>query len=386
MQTGDFILDTLAHSVRQDEGPPPGIPAHVKPEFEQELTWLCEWHSVTPIIVASLEELALGPQLSRITFERMRALARASGALSGELLATLADLSRELAKRGTDVLWMDDAVYPLSVYENRGLRPVESIDMLIREEDWPTVIGVCQSAGFERNVDEPRVTSGAEAGVFYQYFPACELLGEKGDRVVVKFRVFDVGKPEGTERAWDHAVKAAVDDVSVRHLGYEDQLIRACIMYTVSRFSRLLYAVDIGVILKRHGRSLDWSYFEERLRARSVYSAVFFSIQHATRLLKLGDWTQRLENPGSLRRSVFFSLWNPPGVNLAAGQRTTRYDRLRFHLLETGTLAERVRFLWRLVSPKREWVSSFSGKPYRPWHKPRFVFRMLRTRTGARPT
>ena len=166
MQTSDFILDTLAHFVRQDEGPPPGIPAHVKTEFEQELTWLCEWHSVTPIIVASLEKLALGPQLSRITFERMRALARAAGALNDELVTTVSELARELANRGTDVLWMDDVVYPLSVYGNRGLRAVESIDMLIREEDWSTVIEVCESAGFERKADEPRFNSGLSAGRF----------------------------------------------------------------------------------------------------------------------------------------------------------------------------------------------------------------------------
>ena len=51
MRAIDFILDTLAHHVQRADGPPPGIPAHVGPEFERELSSLSEWHSLSPLVL-----------------------------------------------------------------------------------------------------------------------------------------------------------------------------------------------------------------------------------------------------------------------------------------------------------------------------------------------
>ncbi len=383
MRAMEFILDTLAHFVR-GEGPPPGIPAHVATEFEQELTWLCEWHSVTPIVLASLEKLALRPEISRLTRERIKALAGASAKLSGELLATAKSLMADLERAGARALLMKDALYPIAVYPAPALRPVEKLEILIGEDDWSTVIGVCAAAGFAREANAPVFADGGEAMSFYQYFSPCVLYNEKRDALHVRFRLFDPGTPDPLEACWGHGGRLGGSDGPMG-LSLEDQLVESCMSYNMSHFDRLIHAVDIALILVRHGAALNWEYVGERLRSRSAYAAAVFTMQHAVRTLKLAPSIMQLKSPGIIRKNLFLFLWPATDEDLLAG-RQPRNQRFRFYLLEMDGWPERLRFIARLLSPRPQWVSDFFGKPFTPWLKLKFIVMALRNRLGVRAT
>jgi hypothetical protein len=192
----DFVIDTLSHFVRRVDGPPPGIPAHVRPDFEQELTWLCEWHALTPIILDSLDRLALHPQISRIAFERIRALSSAERALSADLVATACSLSERFAARNVGCLLMDGVLLAPTLYAKRGLRPIQKIDLLIREGDWVVALECCREAGFELLPRSPRFDDGADALLYYQHYPACTLQNKAGDQLRLHMRILDIGSPE----------------------------------------------------------------------------------------------------------------------------------------------------------------------------------------------
>lgn len=379
MQATEFILETLSHFVRGDDGPPPGIPTHVASAFEQELTWLCEWHSVTAIVLSSLGDLALPPRLSRLTQERMKALAVATATLSKERLAAADALTAGLHERGVEVLLMRDIVYPRSVYPATGLRPVEVLEMLIKEADYSAVLQVCEGVGFSRGPRTPEFERGADAMHFHQHYGPCVLGSDKGDHLRLRFRLFDVGAPEPVEASWRRSVLPG--EGGPRELSIEDQLIASCMTYNMTHFDKLLYAVDIGLILTR--RELNWNYVRERLRSRSAYAAGFFSLQHAARALKLGPQAVKLKSPSLIRRNLFFFAWSGADTDLVAG-RILPNHRLRYCFLEMDGWPERLRFIASLLFPKPQWVAAFFGRPYTPWRRIKFVVLALRNRVGAR--
>jgi hypothetical protein len=383
MQAIDFIIDTLSHFVRAKEGPPPGIPATADPDFERELTWLCEWHALTPIVLASLEKLALRPRISRITLARIAALASASSSLTDDLLATAASLASQLEKGGIECLFLGGARLAGGVYPNARLRPVERIDALVREDDWPAVIERCQKEGFRLGPGNPLCRTGDDALAYYQHFAPCVLEDDKGERLSLRMRMFDLGETEGTEPAWDRGRKSA--RTGVGHVGPEDELIHSCLTYNMTDFGKLLHAVDIGLIVNRFRDDLDWDYVKERLESKSVYTAVFFTLSNVVHWLKLDRSAIGLESPGRVQKRVFDTLWHADYDSFAM-RRPERVHRLRFYLFEVGRWREKLRFFAALMSPKPEWVAAFFDRPYRPWLKLKFVMLTFKNRVGLRLT
>ncbi len=381
MQAIDFVIDTLSHFVRVGEGPPPGIPATIDSDFERELTWLCEWHALTPTVLASLERLALRPRISRITRARIEALANASSSLTCDVLATAASLAERFEEGGIECLFLGGTRLADGVYPEAKLRPVERIDVLVREDDWPAVIERCQKEGFRLAPGQPFCRTGEEALIYYQHFAPCVLENDKGERLCVRMRMFDLGEPDKTEPAWKRGRKSA--RTGVLHTGPEDELIHSCLTYNMTDFGKLIHAVDIGLIVNRFRDDMNWGYVRERLVSKSVYTAVFFTMNNVAQWLKLDRSAIGLESPGRVQKKIFNTLWHADYDSFAM-RRPERMHRLRFYLFEMGRWREKLRFFAALMSPKPEWVAAFFDRPYRPWLKLRFVMLTLRNRVGFR--
>ena len=377
MRTIDFILDTLAHFVTGRAGPPPGVPAHVHPKFEHELTWLCDWHAVTPIIVRSLDALALSPRLSRITSERIRAVARADANLARDLARTAVELDEALRARDVEPMWLQGVVLARRAYPDPSLRPLHQLRVLLREKDWGKAVDACREIGFRETSPWPPGKSGREALEFHQYFAPCRLRTGEGDRLALQFRVFDVGPPEAEEIAWQRAQPCPIANRTVASGSLEDHLIIGSLVFATSRVRRLLHAVDIGLLLRRFGPELDWGYIERRLRSRSAYSAVALTIDRVIRMFALPARRMGLDEPGVVRRRIYATLWTPYRLD-DTKHRWPHLRRIAYHLLETSSVREKLLFVWRLLSPPRDWVTAFFGRPYRPWQRIRFFVRVMR--------
>lgn len=382
MQAIDFVVDTLSHFVKGSQGPAPGIPAHADTEFEHELAWLCDWHSLTPIVLASLEKLALRPSISRVALRRLQAVADASRALTDDFFSTAGSLARIFESRQIDYMFIGDVVLAAAVYPAKTLRPVEWIEVVIREGNYSSVLECCREAGFRLGGRLPPFRDGGEALRYHQYYASCVLQSGAGDRVGVRMRLFDVGEPEATEAAWHRERRLPRDDV--RTVGMEDQLIHSCMTYNMTDFDKLLHAADIALMLNRFGDDLDWDYVEDRLRSRSAYPAVFFTVRNVIQWLSLQRASCGLADPWPLRRRVFDVVWHTDYHSLAA-RRPKRFHRLRFGLFEIGDWSEKRRYLVALLSPTREWVAHFFDRPYQPWLRAKFIVLTLRDRIGLVP-
>ena len=382
MRPIEFIVETLAHAVRRSAGPPPGIPAHVGSDFERELSSLCEWHSVSPIVASSLDKLALGPGISRITHERLRALSRASATSNEALFDDAAGFRLALSGEGIDALVCGESLFPLTLYDPGYLRPIEKVDFLVRESDWRKVIDVARGAGFERVPEEPSLEVPEDALVYYQYYSPCVFRSGGGNVIQLRFRLFDIGRPDDEEMSWHHARDTSWAGGQFRAVSAEDQLIQASITYNMTRFGRLMNAVDIGLLLSGAGERLDWSYITERLAAKSLYPSFYFTIERVVDLFELPGIMSNISDPGMFRRRRWEILWRP-GKMVEDKRRLSHSRRFRFYLFEAGSWFDKIRFIGRVFSPRREWVAAFYGKPYRPWLKIKFIILTLRSRLAS---
>lgn len=382
MRAVGFVLETLAHFIKQEAGPPPGVPARVDPEFERRLVRLCEWHGLAPLVLDSIQRLALRSSLSEVTLKRLGELSNRAGAQNERLLAALRPLIRQLRERRVPFLLVDDVMAAITLYPRHRLRPIEALDMLIHESDWDRLIGVCRGMGYRREATAPNFADGSEAMLYHQYLSPCVLRGDRGSAIGVKFRLVDVGRPPENESAWVFG-KRVIRDVEAMRVSYEDQLVRSCVGFALTGFGKLLHAVDVGRIITRRGDDLDWAQIEGLARDRSFYPAFYFSYETILNMFGFPAKRGALPRPGAVRKSVFDMVWRPGRIGALEDRPPARHP-YRLCLLEIGTPADRIDLLKNVLLPRKEWVSGFFGRPSRPWLRAKFVALALRNRIGAR--
>jgi hypothetical protein len=293
----------------------------------------------------------------------------------------LAGLVAALEKSDVPYLVMDDARSALSLYPDRALRPIQSIGLLIRENNWDAVIRLCEEQGFERDIRDPDFEKGVEALEYYQYFSPCRLRNEHGTELLLAFRLFDLGKPEAEEAAWMSATRVECEAITFTGIGLEDHLLRMCMRLNMTRFERPLFAVDAGLLLAQRGGEIDWAYVDSRARSRSAYPAVYCAGHWVRDALLCGGAFRMSPPPGRLRRRLFETIWRPGRSGLLEGKRI-RLHRFRFYFLECGTIPEKLNLVVKIITPRKQWVSAFFGAPYKPWLKLKFIALTFRERLG----
>jgi hypothetical protein len=382
MQAIDFIFETLAHYARQTEGPPPGVPAHISAQFERDLLRICTRQALAPIVLQSLERLALPPGLSNVTVERLKAITADAIRKNDRLFELAASLGTALKEAGIPHLIHQDASLAMVAHPNSDMRPMQQIHMLAGEDDWRTLVDVLASHKLTKSGRDPIFKKTTDALFYYQHFYPCELANGDGDRVRVRFRLFDTGTPEKHETSWSRRQSVRIGDSHLERLGDEDQLMQSCMELNMTQFAQLLHAVDIGLIIGRFGSRIDWDYIEERLSSRMLLPAFSLTLQQVARWLKLpdGPWVRYV--PGRWKEKTFDIVWRTQRIRFGE-IRVIRSRRIRFFLLESGRWIDKLLFLLRFVTPNPEWVAAFYGKPYRPWMRLQFIVTAIKSRTGG---
>jgi hypothetical protein len=380
MRTIDIVLETLAHFVKMEGGPPPGIPVRVEPDFERKLIRLCEWHSLAPLFLDSLQKLALEAPLSDVTLERLNSLSRSSAARNENYIAALRAISGRLREKRVPFLLIDDMMAALKLYPRHRLRPIERLDVLIHENDWDMFVSGLRAIGYRREERDPTFEDGREAMLYHQYFSPCVLRGERDVSIGVKFRLIDVGHPAPKEKAWTMG-KRLGRDVEAMRLSYEDQYVRSCMAFHMTGFGRLLHAVDAGRILARHGEDLDWGYIEGLARGGSFYPSLFFAHETIVKMFQFAAKRKPLPDPSAAQKSIFQLVWNPGRLGSLTDRPPTLH-RYRFSFFAHGTWGDRMKVAANLIAPRKDWVSGYFGRTSNPWLAFKFTSLALRNKLG----
>lgn len=381
MRAVDVILDTLSHFVRDEESPPPGIPVRVEWDFEPTLVALCERHALSSIVLESLEKLALEPAISEFSLGRLKVFSRTIRERNGSVIETMSLLADRLRIEGVPFLLTDDVLSALVSYPSPVLRPIERVGLLIHERDYRKAVDICGALGFKRGITDPDFRDEKEELFYRQNVWPCTLVDQSGTELDLICRLLDLGVPDDREKAWDRARSLDRDGVVAMRLSLEDQLLRSCARLVMSRFEKLLFAVDAGLLAAGYGDELDWWYIHENAEKKSYYPAFYYAFERI--VIAFGLPTRAgLPNPGKTRKKIFEILWHP-GCLGQLPNGPTRLHRFRFYFLENSKWSEKLRVLSGLLAPRPEWVSTFFGRPCKPWLRFRFVILAVTNRLGT---
>ncbi|MBI4721080.1 MAG: nucleotidyltransferase family protein [Chitinivibrionia bacterium] len=362
MRTIDFLLETLAHFIRLDSGPPPGVPAHAGGDFETELITLCQAQHLAPIVLDSLDKLSLGPRLSHIAVERLRGMARANARRSRQRSVLADRLGEAFSAEGIPCMFMGDVVSASTLYPSSGMRHIRRIELLVRESDWLRLESVLNRQGFCRPAGAPPLENPEDVLSYYQFFSPCVFRNSSGDAVKLRFRLIDIGPPEHEIPVWNRGGARIPDGETIGVLSQEDRIIGAVVEWIRSGFTDLLALMDIGLLITKGRNAVDWNYIARTLDEQGFYSSFYLALDHAARRLRIGFAHALPVAPGAVKSKVFRIAWRLDTVDhRRSGERC---NPLKFYFLECSRFSRTVALMKQLAAPQKHWISAFFGRPY----------------------
>ena len=369
MKTSEFILDTLAHYVRGDDGPPPGVSHHLESGFETQLAAVCVEQDISPIIVRSLDALALPPEISKLTVARLRQHANALDANAMRLARLTGNVVERLEKANLSALVIGD-VARHAILDAVGLaRPVKHIELLIHAAETQRVLDVCEKLGFILGSKHPLLDGSdgddaAQLENYHHYIAPLILVNGQGDKLWLRYRVIDAGHVETGERAWERSGDLEVGDHVCQTISAEDHLIEALTSFGIAGLVPLTHVIDAGVIL-RNADGLDWGYIKARTRIDGCYTAFVAALRRASIWLCIPRVMAHIDKPLPMG-TLFLESWWPDASQDFCGP-VQRAGRFRYGLLACGGPISKLKWLTRYVRLRRSWIETAFSRRATPW-------------------
>jgi hypothetical protein len=178
------------------------------------------------------------------------------------LMRELDTVLRSLAGAGVTPILLKGAALVRAVYDDAGLRPMNDLDLLLREGDVPAALR--QLAGLGYATDEP-----------FSYFGEVAAHKQGALTADIDLHWNLIGLPHYLARvpagwAWQTARPADAGGAPARVLGPEAQILHLCAHLALQHRNqplRLLWLHDVAEALHFHREELDWGDLLERAHA-----------------------------------------------------------------------------------------------------------------------
>jgi hypothetical protein len=271
---------------------------------------------------------------------------------------------------GLGVIVLKGPALAETVYPDPLLRPFDDLDLLCREEDWPAIHETVTLAGFSETRVEPTPPPKAwreKAYYHNQYFnPAVAVSLE------IHFDLWHTGlRPRLGDLYWDRAPTSRVAAMEAKVLSPADQLIHAAVHLHQHSYARLIWFVDLALLLRRYGADLDWDYVIEVARKEGVGLSLYYALYYEQQLLGVPAPAAVLAalKPSPWQAWFHDQLWAPRRVLELGSKRRVEFgirevpragETLRDFLLLSRSLDKLVYFA-HLLLPPGAWLGRYYG-------------------------
>jgi len=274
-----------------------------------------------------------------------------------------------LADSGLEYMVVKGPALAHTVYPDPDLRAFNDLDLVVRERDWGTIHRLLIEMKFRPEDDLPQPPPKlVPQEVLYElkYWHQ-----ETGLLVEVHYDdILNAGlASRDVEGFWQRAIWVDVDNVPIRTLSLEDQLIHLCAHAHYHGYTRLNWLSDIAFIVRDLAAHLDWEQLLETVRTEEAQVGVYYSLRFLDHLLDIGV----PEDVFNTLRPDHFRLWLHerylPEDKVLSLQPMWRPDfsfyltpifkRLLPDLLVMGRRADKLRYLLRLLIPPRDWLAYY---------------------------
>jgi hypothetical protein len=265
-----------------------------------------------------------------------------------------------------------------TLYDAPELRPFTDLDLLIVPEKWgDTREALLEAGGRPCDLDVEMLPMRLDDGDMCDHW--LEYRSRHGLLVECALDPLQLGlRTRSLSSFFENALPLPLLKTRARRLAPEHELVQLCVHLNRHGFRRLIWWVDIGLLLRKQGPVLRWDVVEELSRLNGVEASVYFSVLRVSEAFQLHLPDQALEalRPSWLRRRIWLRVWpdtasgHPEGVH--EGPLVFRRSRGRLtlkqlalldaqNILLTGRAPEKLRAIWTKVFPPKRFLIEKSG-------------------------
>jgi hypothetical protein len=305
-------------------------PAAAQRAFDEGLAPLLYYHCRNMNILESIPE-STKKFLARIYAETLL--------INTHLLKEMTELENGLEKRDIQVIVLKGAALLRTVYHNVALRPMEDIDLMVRQEHLSKLKNVLESMGFIQNQLYP---SSFGRGILSIDIHS-DLISSH--RIRSRKAILDISQ----EDAWSSSVP--IDGSrSLYRLSLNVNLVALSFHLLKHRYDRLIWFVDIAESIKRYQSMPDWQGLIEYSRRVRADRLLLYTLLLTKRLLEVNVPDEALTALGKEELSTVerYIL----RLRLMRVPLGTAVDLLwMFQIRGTG---KKIRFIRENIFPRRE--------------------------------
>ena len=362
---------------------------HFSPEVRRLLTYFaaCDSQKPLPRVAVDWTELVEAIQRHRIigptyytlsqesqsdypppTFQRTIQLLHYKNALqTAKMYQNVYRVVDQLAQQDIDFMIVKGPVLAHTVYPVPAIRYFRDLDFVIRERDRVQTEKALSRIGY--NIKNgainylpqltPEVVALRHSQYYNQQIPMpLEVHWEN-------FLVDDMVLRD-MESIWRRATDVSIGDAVVKSPSLEDHLIHLCAHAHSHRFEKLFWLSDILLIVRDHADKIDWDLFLRTVTAEAIELPVYYSfkllnalfdqevpaeVMNRTRPDRLRQWFHERFIPEE--ESHLLSGEDHPPISFKS---TPFYESTIQNLLVMSRRTDKIKFLFRLLFPSREWL------------------------------
>lgn|GEM_PF-1998875 len=275
-----------------------------------------------------------------------------------QVLSLLADKVEFMVLKGPAIGY---AVYPDPI-----LRVFTDLDLVVRERDWPTVHHILLEAGFESedNLPEPPPKL-VQSWVLHEQTYNHQRLGLT---VEVHYEdILNAGlRSRDIDGFWERAMTVTTPGIAFKTLSFGDSLIYLSAHVHAHGYFRLTWLSDLAFLLRDHGHQISWPQVLETIHKEEAQVPVYYTLWFLERFLGVSapDGVADAIKPDRFRLWVHEQYFpshtvlsdHPKWPPIFSFYHTPFFARLLPDLLVMGRRKDKLHYLFRLLTPPRDWL------------------------------
>ncbi len=216
------------------------------------------WHRIDPLLYYNLKDIKESHLIPREIMEQLKKAYYGNLVRNTYLYAELKTVLDSFREEGIEVIVLKGAVLAGTVYDNIGLRPMNDIDLLVKEEaldraeELMTELGYISYEGWESK-DWFRRNHRHLAPFINQ---------DNGIKVEIHRDIVSPGNPFNVDirKLWGNAQCILIEGVDTLTLSHEDLIVQLCLhtFYLQPSRRRIRDLIDISQVVRFYGEHINW--------------------------------------------------------------------------------------------------------------------------------
>lgn len=306
--------------------------------------------------------------------------ARRTAVRNGRMMRVLDRIAVRFEEAGVPLLALKGAVLNLTVYDRADQRPMDDLDLLIREED------VDRACALLESMEGIRGDSLVREDFFPRFHYEIDytvglIYPVRVDLHVRPFRPLRYSRVVPTDALWASARPARIDRGTILVPSDEEMLVHLAAHAAIHACEREMWLVDLRRWVERNGDMMDWSRLVETAGRWGLALPVREALAHAER--SLGSFLPAVVLPGLMRRNV---NWRD---RLALRQAPRDAERPAMHVLVNALTTPGLMFvlgyLRRVLIPDSPHMADWYAGRHRGWLPLAHLCRWMRPLTSRIP-